>query len=262
MHRRPKCAETHVLVAGFHAGTRHPGLVRPIAGPADDRGNRRLVPRLGRKAPTCAPSRCNKSPITRPCRDDSHLPPVRRTRAAQPGRSWRDAAGQLLRDRGTGRARRRPSLSAASPGLRPLPAGAGRRNRSAGSDLRCRLRVFLVVFLRLGGACAALRRGDGGALRPRTRSSLVAEVASNDGYLLQHFQRDGHSGAGHRAGWRRRGGRAPHRRADRANVLRCGHRGRAGVALWPCRPDRRQQRAGARAGPARLRRRLHRHAAS
>ena len=44
--------------------------------------------------------------------------------------------------------------------------------------------------------------------------SLVVEVASNDGYLLQYFVREGHPGARHRAGGQRRRGGAS-RRASR-----------------------------------------------
>ncbi len=42
------------------------------------------------------------------------------------------------------------------------------------------------------------------ASRPRHRTSLVVELASNDGYLLQHFLPQGHPGARDRAGAERR----------------------------------------------------------
>ena len=50
-----------------------------------------------------------------------------------------------------------------------------------------------------------------------TPDSLVTEVASNDGYLLQHFQVGGHPGARRRARReRRRGGPAPEASGQRS----------------------------------------------
>ena len=53
-------------------------------------------------------------------------------------------------------------------------------------------------------------------------ASQVVEVASNDGYLLQYFVGARGSGAGHRAGPERRGGRTRARHPTRIGVLRGG----------------------------------------
>ena len=59
------------------------------------------------------------------------------------------------------------------------------RSTCAGGDLQ-RVRVLLVLLRFLGRARPRLRRDMIEPLRPRAES-LVVEVASNDGYLLQHF---------------------------------------------------------------------------
>ena len=73
--------------------------------------------------------------------------------------------------------------------------------------------------------------------------SLVVEVASNDGYLLQHFLPHGHPGARRRAGAERGGGRGRARRRDADGVLRRGARPAAGGGARHGRPRPRKQRA-------------------
>ena len=87
-------------------------------------------------------------------------------------------------------------------------------------------------------------------------ASLVVEIASNDGYLLQYFVARGIPVLGVEPAAQRRRRRGGEGRADAssrssARVARAAAR-RGGQGR---RPDRRQQRAGARAGPQRLRRR-------
>ena len=96
-------------------------------------------------------------------------------------------------------------------------------------------------------------------LRPRAAVSLVVELASNDGYLLQHFVAAGRPRPRHRAGRQRgRGGGASGacRHGSSSSASR-----RAGQLLAEeraGRPDRRQQRAGPGPRPQRLRRRASR----
>ena len=123
-----------------------------------------------------------------------------------------------------------------------------------------RVRLLLVLLDQLGRACAALLRDDHRAARARTRDSLVVELASNDGYLLQHFVPRGVPVLGiepaanvAEAARRARASRRWSSSSASSLAERAGRRGQAG------RPDRRQQRAGAGARPQRLRRR---HAAS
>ena len=82
------------------------------------------------------------------------------------------------------------------------------------------------------------------------------EIASNDGYLLQHFVAAGVPVLRHRAG-RQRGARSPSRRACRrrssSSARSTARRDRAQSTAG--RPAARQQRARARARPQRLRRR-------
>ena len=78
-------------------------------------------------------------------------------------------------------------LSAARPGLRAMPAGAARGVRRTGGDLH-RIRLLLLLLGLLGRPRPRVRRVGGGALRARWKSQVV-EVASNDGYLLQHCRR-------------------------------------------------------------------------
>ena len=88
-----------------------------------------------------------------------------------------------------------------------------------------------------------------------TDDSFVVEVASNDGYLLQHAVARGIRCPRHRAGRQRRRGGPGEGRADRGDVPRRADRqGRRGPAR-PGRPGRRQQRVRPRSGPARLHRR-------
>ena len=80
----------------------------------------------------------------------------------------------------------RDVLPAARPGLRALLARPDPRVRAPGGHLH-RVRLLLGVLRLLGGAFPALRRRDDRAARSRAAESLVVELASNDGYLLQHF---------------------------------------------------------------------------
>ena len=102
----------------------------------------------------------------------------------------------------------------------------------------------------------ALRRDDDRAASASDPTSLVVELASNDGYLLQYFVAARHPGARHRAGGERRA-RRPKSAACRRCVAFFGAQPpRELVARGRTRrPRRRQQRAGAGAGPQRLRRR-------
>ena len=87
-------------------------------------------------------------------------------------------------------------------------------------------------------------------------SSLAVELASNDGYLLQHFVRSRRSGARHRAGGERRPGGGGARRADGRRVLRAGARADARRGRPAPGSDRREQRSRPGSRPARLRRRI------
>ena len=84
---------------------------------------------------------------------------------------------------------------------------------------------------------------------------LVVELASNDGYLLQHFVGTRHPGARDRPCGQRREGGGGARRADARRVLRA----RGGANAWrrgeAREPHRRKQRPRPGAGPERLRRR-------
>ena len=60
----------------------------------------------------------------------------------------------------------------------------------SGETYLFRLRLLFFVFGFVGRACEALRGGDDRAAGADP-GSLVTEVASNDGYLLQHFQAAG-----------------------------------------------------------------------
>ena len=102
----------------------------------------------------------------------------------------------------------------------------------------------------------ALRRGDDRASAVSGPTSFVVELASNDGYLLQHFLPHGHPGARHRAGAERRGGRG--RRAASPTLTEFFGRELAGGSLPRSRRAdlvARQQRPRAGAGHQRLRRR-------
>ena len=135
-----------------------------------------------------------------------------------------------------------------------LPAGAARAVRHRRRHLH-RVRLLLLVLRLLGRARAQLRRDGRRALRAR-RDSLVVEIASNDGYLLQHFVARGIPALGIEpaANVAEGGARA---RASRPIVEFFGSElaHEAGGRGTGSRPDRGQQRAGARARPQRLRRR-------
>ena len=126
---------------------------------------------------------------------------------------------------------------------------------SAGRRCSRRLRLFSLVLERLGRACGAVRRAGDERLAS-VATSLVAEVASNDGYLLQYVVGARHSLLRHRAD-------RQHRRRSPGQ----GHRDSRASSSGPtfargfvaerraCRSDRRQQRARPRARHQRFRRR-------
>ena len=61
------------------------------------------------------------------------------------------------------------------------------------------------------------------------RASSVVEIASNDGYLLQHFVAQRYSGTGHRACGERRGCRGEEGDPDESRLFRHGPGPRAGI---------------------------------
>ena len=69
--------------------------------------------------------------------------------------------------------------------------GAARGSTSAPEEIFTRIRLLLVVLRQLGGA----RRGATRTMITERlglgSDSLVVEMASNDGYLLQHFVQEG-----------------------------------------------------------------------
>ena len=122
----------------------------------------------------------------------------------------------------------------------------------AAEDIFSRLRLLLLLLRLLAGHAqryvrAMIARLGLGA------DSLVVEVASNDGYLLQHFVRRRHPVPRHRAGGQRRGGRPPEGIETVVRVLREGT-GAAWRTSTAARPDAGQQRPRARARHQRLRR--------
>ena len=84
----------------------------------------------------------------------------------------------------------RDLLPAARPPVLVLPPRAVAGVRVGRGDL-LRLRLLLVVLRFLGGPRQAVRRLHDRAARLSLGDSLVTEVASNDGYLLQHFVAEG-----------------------------------------------------------------------
>ena len=107
----------------------------------------------------------------------------------------------------------------------------------------------------LGRACAALRRQMAIARFGLGRAQQGHGDREQRRLPAAALRRAGHSGAGHRAGRERRGGR----RSRRAFRPRCASsaasRGRDRARTRPAGPAARQQRARARARPQRLRRR-------
>ena len=67
-----------------------------------------------------------------------------------------------------------------------LLARAAARVRPPGGDLHG-VRVLLRLLDRVGRACASVRRDDPASGWSSAQTDLVVELASNDGYLLQHF---------------------------------------------------------------------------
>ena len=145
------------------------------------------------------------------------------------------------------------ALSAARLCLRELPAGAARGVRVPRHHLHG-LRVFLVVLRDLAASRGSLCGADDArawAWRGFAGRGTGQQRRLSAAVFPPAWHRCSRRGAGRQC---RRGGRSE-RRADRGRLLRCGdsasarRRGQAG------RPDLRQQRAGARARPERLRRR-------
>ena len=77
-------------------------------------------------------------------------------------------------------------LPAARARLRQLLPGAAEGIRQP-EHIFTRVRLFLVLLDELGRARPALLRDDHRRGSASARDSLVVELASNDGYLLQHF---------------------------------------------------------------------------
>ena len=84
---------------------------------------------------------------------------------------------------------------------------------TARGDLH-RVRLLLVVLATPGSSTRATTSTTAVDRFGLDADSLVVELASNDGYLLQHFVEPRHPGARHRAGRQRRRGRRA-RRASR-----------------------------------------------
>ena len=77
-------------------------------------------------------------------------------------------------------------FSSPRAGLRGVLSGAASGVCTAGAHLQ-RVRIFFVIFHVMGRACTPLLR-DGRTTRfGLGPTSQVFEIASNDGYLLQHF---------------------------------------------------------------------------
>ena len=124
-----------------------------------------------------------------------------------------------------------------------------------GGDLH-RVRLLLVVLGLLARACRRYVEHDRDALRASARIAMVIEIASNDGYLLQHFVARGRSVLGIEPAANVAKVRDRARGSRRAwSSSASAHGGARRRGAWPGRPAARQQRAGARAGPQRLRRR-------
>ena len=122
--------------------------------------------------------------------------PVRRERAAGPAR--RRSSTSVRRPRRASRSRTRyltaGAARASTEPVYPLHAssasGAGSCSSTSTcrpSDIFSRLRLLLVVLDDLARARASLRRTMIAARSGSDPSSLVVEVASNDGYLLRNF---------------------------------------------------------------------------
>ena len=181
------------------------------------------------------------------------MPLLRSSAAPHLRRSRHVAAVRELR---ASRARQRDGavLPAARQGLRALPARTARGVRVRRGHLH-RVRVLLVVLGLVGRARPPLRRDGDRALRPRREQP-------RDGGREQRRlpaaarRRARHPGARHRARGQRRQGRAGPRDRHARPLLRPRDGPRPRRRGQARRPDRRQQRDGARAGPQRLRRRL------
>ena len=141
-------------------------------------------------------------------------------------------------------------VSAAPSAVRRLPATADPGTDHPGGHFH-RVRLLLVLLRQLG---RSTRRGS--STTPRTRlglgaDSFVVEVASNDGYLLQHAS-PRESVPRHRTVGECRRGRARARRAHAHRVPRRGNSPPGASGARPRRSRGRQQRLRAHPGPARL----------
>ena len=123
--------------------------------------------------------------------------------------------------------------------------------RGAGRHLH-RVRVLLGLLGLVGRSRAAVRRDDHRAPLAHP-DDLVVELASNDGYLLQHFLPHGIPGARDRSGEERCRGCDRPRRADARGVLRARARAPAGRGGSTAAARPRQQRPRAGSGHQRLR---------
>ena len=144
-------------------------------------------------------------------------------------------------------------LSAARAGLRRLLPGAVAGVREAGAHLH-RIRVLLVLFDVLGRARAPLLRNDQGPAQSRRQQPGVRDRQQRriSAAALPAARR---AGRRDRAGRQRGRGRAAEEYSDAGRILRPDARAEARRRRQEGRPHHRQQRAGAGAGPQRLRRR-------
>ena len=130
------------------------------------------------------------------------------------------------------------------------------RSTCAPEEIFTRVRLLLVLLGLAGSSTPGATSTRWSSASGSTRDSLVVELASNDGYLLQYFVRAGHPGARHRAGGQRRRGGARARASRRVVEFFGASSPRELVGRGPAgRPARRQQRARPGARPQRLRRR-------
>ena len=207
--RSPTTVDMLYLPLGAYAAGRRgrPASARPAPGDrlaaADRRRSRRATtrtPSLGADFAGVARMKCRHCAAEL----DARLPRPRQR-----------AAVERLPER-SGAARARGLVSAAPARLRALLAGADRGPRRPRGAVQRRLRVLQLVLVvvarpRRSATSTAMRR----ALRPRHATSLVCEVAANDGYLLQLRPRRRHPVLRRRADGKHRRGGARARARDR-----------------------------------------------